>query len=133
MPHISKRRLKEEDEKVLKDRLMNVLQIIGKQRSSKYSFIELFSDTEMIMFAKRLSVIYLLSKETSILDICSILQVSSSTVIRIGKVFDRGGYKNLQKIFIRSEPSFIDMLEIILKAGMPPKYGKDRWKFLDQF
>lgn len=131
MPHVSSKRLKEEDEKILKDRLMNVIQIIGKSKNSKYSLRELFSDTEMIMLAKRLSIIYLLYKEESILEICRILNVSSSTVIRIGKVFDRGGYKNLEKIIKKSEPEFLDIIENILQGGMPAKFGKDRYKFLN--
>lgn len=130
MPHLSRKRLKEDDEKVVKEKLIKVLQFIGKNKYSKYSLHELLSDTEILMLAKRLGIIYLLYKGESMLDICETLNVSSSTVSRIGKIFDRGGYRNLQKIFNQTNSDFLDTLEIILRGGLPNKFGKGRWSFL---
>ncbi len=127
MTHISAKRLKEEEEKLLKSRLVDVFRIIGKDREVSYSVREILTDTEMIMLAKRLGIIYLVSKEMSTLDICETLKVSSSTVIRIEKRYDRGGYQHLRKVFKKLEPSLIDIIEIILGAGLPPIAGKGRW------
>ena len=77
-------------------------------------------------------IIYLISKETPTLKTCEILQVSSSTVIRMEKKFDRGEYENLQKVFKKLEPSLVEILETILGAGLPPIAGRSRWKFLDE-
>ncbi|TSC77615.1 MAG: hypothetical protein G01um101424_238 [Parcubacteria group bacterium Gr01-1014_24] len=133
MPHISSKELKEKDERILKARLVDMLRVIGKNRKASHSLRELLSDTEMIMLSKRLGIIYLISKEKPTLDICEMLQVSSSTVIRMEKKFDRGGYINLERVLKKLEPSIIDMLETILGAGLPPIAGRGRWKFLDDF
>jgi len=133
MPHVSKKILNTKQERIIKARLVDMLRAVGKDHRSGYSLRELLTYTEMIMLAKRLGIIYLVSKETPTLDICKILQVSSSTVIRIEKRFDRGGYQNLCKVFKKLEPSIVDVLETILGAGLPSKYGKGRWKFLNDY
>ena len=133
MPHISSKPLKEEDEKILKSRLIKIFQIIGKDKSSGYAIQEFLSPTEMIMLSKRLGIIYLIHEEKPTLDICEMLQVSSSTVLRIEKIFDRGGYKHLCKVMDKLEPSLLEIIETILGAGMPPIAGKGRWKFLDNY
>jgi len=119
MPHISKHRISEVAEKALKRRFVEIIRAIGRDRRSKYAIRELFTDTECLMLGKRLAIIYMLSKENSILDICETLNVSSSTVIRIGRVYDRCGYENLEKIFHKLEPSLLEVLEIIMSAGVP--------------
>ncbi len=130
MAHISSKRIKEEDEKLLKSKLVDLFRAIGKDKGTSYSLKEFLTDTEMIMLAKRLGIIFLINKEIPTLDICKILKVSSSTVIRIEKRFDRGGYGHLCKVFRKVEPSVIDMIETILGAGLPPIAGRGRWKFL---
>lgn len=85
------------------------------------------------MLAKRLGIIYLIHKDKSILDICETLNVSSSTVIRMWKIYDRGGYRNIEKIFHKLEPSLLDIIEMLLSAemiGMPPIVGKGRLKHI---
>lgn len=133
MPHISSRRLKEEEEQVLKSRLVDVFRIIGKDRKVSYSIKEFLTDTEMIMLAKRLGIIYLVDRGMSTLEICETLKMSSSTVIRVEKRMDRGGYQNLRKALKKLEPSCVDIIETILGAGMPPIVGRGRWKFLDNY
>ena len=133
MPHISSKRLKDAEEKILKSRLMEILQIIGRNRRAKYALYDLLSDTEMIMLAKRLSIIYLINKEISTLDISEALNVSSSTVQKMEKKFDRGGYENLRRILPKLELSLVGAIEVILRAGMPPIAGKGRWDFLDEY
>jgi len=132
MAHISAKRLKEEEEKILKSRLVDVFRVIGRDSGVSYSIKEFLTDTEMIMLAKRLGIIYLVSKGMPTLDICATLKVSSSTVIRIEKRYDRGGYQHLRKTFKKLELSIVDIIEIILGAGLPPIAGKGRWKFLNK-
>ncbi len=133
MAHVSKKRLSEKMERVLRDKLVEMLRIIGKDRKVNHAFKELLTYTESTMLAKRLSIIYLIYKDKSILDICETLNVSSSTVIRMWKLYDRGGYKSIQKVFRKLEPSLLDMIEMILSAeiiGMPPIVGKGRLKHI---
>src|SRR3989344_4325162 len=107
MPHVSKKILNTKQERIIKARLVDMLRAVGKDHRSGYSLRELLTYTEMIMLAKRLGIIYLVSKETPTLDIC--------------------------KVFKKLEPSIVDVLETILGAGLPSKYGKGRWKFLNDY
>ena len=130
MAHISKKKLSENTEKVLRNKLVDMLRIIGKDRKLNYALKELLTYTESTMLAKRLSIIYLIHKDKSILDICETLNVSSSTVIRMEKIYDRGGYNIIQQVFQKLEPSLLDIIEILLSAGMPPIVGKGRLKHI---
>ena len=59
--------------------------------------------------------------------------MSTSTVLRIQKIYDRGGYQNLRKAFRKLEPTLLEAIEMLLSAGMPPIVGKGRWKgFFDE-
>lgn len=131
MPHISKKQLSEKTERALKNKLVDMLRIIGKDRKVTYSLNELLTFTEGVMLAKRLGMIYLVHKGNSTLDICDTLNVSPSTVARIEKIQDRGGYQNIEKVFHKLEPSLIEVIEILL-SSVPSKVGKDRWNFLNK-
>ena len=129
MAHISKKKLSEQTERALKNKLVDMIRIIGKDRSVSHSLNELLTFTEGVMLAKRLGIIYLIHKEYSILDICETLNVSTSTVLRMQKIADRGGYKSLEKVFRRLEPTLLDVIQILL-ASVPSKVGKGRWKHM---
>lgn len=121
MPHVSAKRLKEEEERILRSKLVEVFKVIGKDKSVSYSLGELLTHTEMIMLAKRLGMIYLVYKEVPTLDIADALKVSTSTVQRIEKRFDRGGYHNLRRAFGKLENSLENMLKLMSKG----KYFED--------
>lgn len=130
MPHISSKQLNESVEKEIKNKLFIAIRKIGKDSRATHALSELLTHTEVIMLSKRLSIIYLLLKDKSINNISRELNVSTSTIMKITKKLDKNGYQNLQKIFRKMEPSVTDIVEIILKAGLPPR-GKGRWSFLD--
>lgn len=130
MTHVSKKKISERIERALRDKLVEMLRIIGKDRKVSYALKELLTYTESTMLAKRLGIIYLIHKDKSILDICETLNVSSSTVIRMWKIYDRGGYQNIRQVFQKLEPSLLDMIETLLSAGMPPIVGKGRLKHI---
>src|SRR3989344_7216753 len=130
MAHVSKKKISEITERALRDRLIDILRIIGKDRKVSYALKELLTYTESTMLAKRIGIIYLIHKDKSILDICETLNVSSSTVIRMWKIYDGGGYQNIQQVFQKLEPSLLEVIEILLGAGMPPIVGKGRLKHI---
>ena len=130
MAHVSSRKLSESQELALRDKLVEALRIIGGDRKVSHALKEFLTYTESTMLAKRLGIIYLIDKNKSILDICETLNVSSSTVLRMWKIYDRGGYKSLQQVFRKLEPSLLDVIEILLSAGMPPIVGKGRLKHI---
>ncbi|MFZ2764041.1 MAG: helix-turn-helix domain-containing protein [Minisyncoccia bacterium] len=127
MAHVSKKKLSENVEKALRTKLVEALRVIGKDKKVSYALKELLTYTESTMLAKRLAIVYLIHKDKSILDICETLNVSSSTVIRMWDKYDRGGYKSIEQVFHKLEPSILDMIEMFLSI-MPPIVGKGRLK-----
>jgi len=121
MPHVSAKRLKEEEETALRSSLVEIFKIIGRDRSVSNSLGELLTHTEMIMLAKRLSIIYLVSQGVPTLDIADILKTSTSTIQIVEKKFDRGGYQNLRRVFGKLESS----LKKILKRVSEGEYFND--------
>jgi Trp repressor protein. len=119
MPHISKNKLSEAKERTLRERFIVTIGQIGRDKRTKHALRELFTYTESTMLAKRLGIIYMLSKDESTLDICEALNVSSSTVMRIGKIYDRGGYKTLENVLHRLDPSIRDIIETLMRDGIP--------------
>ena len=129
MAHVSKKKLSEKTERVVKNKLVDILRIIGKDRNVSFSLNELLTFTEGVMLAKRLGIIYLIHKEKPVIEISESLNVSTSTVLRLHKIYDRGGYKNLEKVFHKLEPSLLDLIEMLLTA-LPSKvdyYKRRDW------
>ncbi len=133
MPQISKKALDRKTFNQVYDRFLRT--VLDLERGTKgRSFLgELFTPTERVMLAKRLSILFLLSDGTSIYKIQHILNVSPSTVARMAKSMDRGGYAGVAKI-IRSKKCqdlFWKEMEEALRFGMP-SMGKDRWKWFNE-
>ncbi len=132
MPHISSKKLK----KKYLQKLYNEFNL-ALEKSAKKSWVKIFlndflTHTEKIMLAKRFAVIYLLSKDIPASYIAEALCMSPATIFRMLLKYDIGKYSSLLKA-IRNENKDIWMiLEKILKAGLPPRAGRGRWKFLYQ-
>mgnify|MGYP002138120642 CR=1 FL=1 len=87
--------------------------------------LELFTKTEKIMFAKRIALIYLLSKKTPYEKIEELLHLSPVTISKFALGIEMGKFD--QTITITNQKGkFVDILEKILKAGLPDR-GRGRW------
>jgi uncharacterized protein YerC len=136
MPHVSKRRL---GKKIFKEIYESFFKALSKTKTNYAAEIfggNFFTETERIMFAKRLSIIVLLHKGYPFYEIVDLLKVSSSTVFRFEKNLSIGKYKSLLKILDvknkkKSSGSEIDW-EKILRLGMP-EMGKGRWKGVNEY
>lgn len=129
MPHISSKKLKKEHLQKLYNEFS-----IALEKSAKKSWIKLFlrdflSKTEKIMLAKRFAVIYLLSKELPHSYIYQSLSMSPATIARMSLKYEIGKYSALLKT-IENNKDLWNILERILRAGLPPIAGRGRWKFL---
>lgn len=88
---------------------------------------ELFTKTEKVMFAKRIALIYLLSKNVPYEKIEDLLHLSPVTISKFSLGLEIGRYKQTIRVVTR-KGKFADILEKILEAGLPPIVGKGRWK-----
>lgn len=79
MPQISRNKLKPKIKKNITDQLVITIADLDR-KSARVFFDHFFSDTEKVMFAKRLSIIYLLREGLSPYRVSQLLKVSHATV-----------------------------------------------------
>lgn len=130
MPHISSKKLKKEHLQKLYDELG-----IALEKSAQKSWVKLFLNyfltrTEKVMLAKRFAVIFLLSQNIPSSYISESLLMSPATIARMSVKYDIGKYSSLLKAIHNENKNLWEILEKILRAGLPPRAGRGRWKFL---
>ncbi|MEK7088557.1 MAG: Trp family transcriptional regulator [Patescibacteria group bacterium] len=131
MPHISSKKLKKETLNRLYSEFGKALEKSAQKSGTKFFIGDLLTKTEKIMLAKRFAIIYLLSQDVPISYIVESLGVSYPTLSRMSLKYDIGKYSSLLKTLGEKDKTNIwDMLEKILRAGLPPRAGRGRWKFL---
>ena len=84
MPHISKKKLNQHVVRNLERYISSIIRDTGTQTRTRI-FDELLTQTEKIMIAKRIGVLFLLKKGLSPFTISKTLGVSSSTVNRFAQ------------------------------------------------
>ncbi len=128
MVQISRRKLSDE----LLEKLFALLfEVVGK-KGNKDEFDKIIRDVlspvERIMIAKRIAVIYLLSKDISYTAICQVLKVSPATVAKFHFQMERSdGVVSALKKILRNEKMARVLEEIFLELSGPGTYGTD-WK-----
>ena len=129
MPHISKQKLKRETLRQLDKKLVSTFESAYKSRVFTKVFRELFTRTEKIMFAKRLTIVFLLSKEIPQHRIVDILKVSPSTVAKMSLKLENGKFETIIKT-TKKKNELVNFIEFLLTAGgtMSPIAGRGRWK-----
>ena len=129
MPHVSKKKLKKETLKQLDKKLVSTFESAYEGRAFAKVFRELFTQTEKIMFAKRLAIVFLLSKEIPQHRIVDILKVSPSTVAKMSLKLENGKFETIIKT-TKKKNELVNFIEFLLTAGgtMSPIAGRSRWK-----
>src|SRR6186997_315053 len=126
MPHISSKKL---DEKLLENLFGKLIIVFEQAQSKKYLkevLRELFTETEKVMFAKRIAIVLMLTSSTPQHKIVDILGVSPTTVAKMSLEIEIGKYKTILKISKEERVGLEKIVWAILTAGgiMPPKAGK---------
>ena len=130
MPHISSKNLARENLNKLYREFANALQKSEKKSQMAFFLKDFLTHTEKIMLAKRFAVIYLLSQDVPNSYISESLHMSPTTIARMSLKYDIGKYSFLLKTVKSEEKDIWSILEKILRAGLPPRVGRGRWKFL---
>lgn len=92
---------------------------------------ELLSPAEQIMLIKRVAIIMMLKDNVSTFEIARTLKVSATTVGAHRKQLAAGKYDTvIETIFGRSfnQQKFWQVVDTILRAGLPPMAGAGRWQ-----
>jgi Trp operon repressor len=132
MPHISPKELQKDHLKSLYSNFVKILDRASKDSKSHIFLNEFLTRTEKIMLAKRLAVIYMLSKGIPEVKIANSLRMSPATISRFSSRIDIGKYEHTLKIFTQDKV-FLNILEKLLRAGLPPITGRGRWKYVYKF
>ena len=129
MPHISSKKL---DSNISNKLFNDLMGILGKAHDRKFLplvFNELFTETEKIMFAKRIAIILMLVSKTPQHKLVDILKVSPTTVAKTSLGIEIGKYKTILKVSRKEKIDLEKIVWSILTAGgiMPPKVGRKYW------
>ncbi len=85
------------------------------------------------MLAKRIGVIVLLHRNVPANQIAKHLNMSSQTLFRMQRAYEKGTYVSITKYFDmnkREWTRFLKVLEFVLFDIFPPRVGLGRYKFL---
>lgn len=130
MPHLSAKKLKKDLRQKLYQEFNEALEKSVRKSSSKFFLQGFLTKTEKIMLSKRFAVICMLDKEVPVSYISESLMMSPATVRRMSLRHETGQYEMLLKTVRRQNKEIWNILEKILRAGLPPIAGRGRWKFL---
>ncbi len=130
MPHVSKEQLAE---KVFLHIYNQFTDSVSSRSRKKQNILgDLLTKTEKVMLAKRLAIIFMLTEGASLYHIQHVLNVSSSTAARFNRNIENGAYVHIQgRLHTKQKKKdFWDILEVVVRAGMPPM-GRGRWQWLN--
>lgn len=137
MPRVSKRPVKHNILEKISEQLISYIASIKTRRKSELFLTELCTEEERLVLAKRLAIVVMLEHNYSYVTIQKTLSVSPATIARIAEEKDRGRFRYIEKQCgtryrpKSGEEDFWDMLEEMLRMGMPPM-GKGRWRYLNE-
>ena len=127
MPHLSKEKI---DDTAYKQLFVELQKVVAQATQKNVQFVlsGLLTPTEQVMLTKRLAAAMLYKKGCSQYEVWQLLKISPSTASRLQRSYKMGDYDQLLKV-VHSHASvnLLDMLEVVLSAGLPPR-GKGRWK-----
>lgn len=135
MTNVSKNKLDDTTQQKLFTQF-SALFVQSDQKHISKLFQALFTDSEKIMFMKRLAVILMVAEGHSTYAVAGALHVSDRTARNIKVKLHAGVYDDLIKVTNHKSfdnKKFWDSVEVLLRLGMPSYSGKDRWKTLDKY
>ena len=129
MPHISSKKLDISLREKLFGKILEIFEQARDKKSLSLVMNELFTETEKVMFAKRLAIVLMLASSTPQHRIVEILKVSPTTVAKTSLGIEIGKYKAILKISKNEKTDIEKIVWSILTVGgvMPPKIGRKYW------
>lgn len=130
MTNVSKKKLKPEVRKKLYRQFATLFSNVSEDKMG-ILFTELFTESEQVMFIKRVGIVLMLAEDLSIYRIAKTLEVSEATVMVTKDRFQAGEYDHIVGVTKRKtfdSEKFWSVMGTILSAGLPPIVGPGRWK-----
>ena len=127
MPHVSSRKLDKTLSKKLWHQLQKTFEDAGSKQATSHLISELLTQTERVMFAKRLAIMFLLDRGVPQHIIVKELSVSNSTVTRFSLKLEEGKFDRVLKI--ADKENILVALEKFLMSALPPRVGRGIWTY----
>ncbi|MAJ97266.1 hypothetical protein CL644_00185 [bacterium] len=129
MAFVSKKVFSTETQKRIRQQF---IELFARQRTRKAIATvldQLLTDTERMMVAKRIVLILMLHNNSSYYEIYEALGISTDTSARWHTLLKAGELEAITKSLKqkKSREHLLDTVEIILRSGMPPIAGRDRY------
>jgi Trp operon repressor len=103
---------------------------MSSERKMGNLFLELFTESEQIMFIKRVGIVLMLCEGYSNYMVAKTLKVSPATVRSIQEKFFNGEYDQLVEMTKKSNfdtKKFWKVMEVVLRGGLPSRSDRKRW------
>ena len=115
----------------MNDQLISCIISLNSTSKGKHFLREFLTESEQVMLAKRLMIIFMLSEGISQYRIKQVLKVSPATVFKLADNLDGNAYRSIIEIIQRKQNRtlLIKKLEVIMRLGLP-SMGKERWDWL---
>jgi len=130
MTNVSKRLMKKEVFIRINNQFREIVSNLKSSAGTQEFMSDFLTRSEELMLSKRLSIIFMLNEDIPFGVVTKTLKVSPTTVTKIGRILDRGGYQGVLKEIRKKKNRefFWAELEVLFRMGMPPIVGKGRWK-----
>ena len=133
MPHVSNKKLKDDDQEALYKEFIQSLERCFDRRKSLVVLSRFLTHTEKEMFAKRFAVIAMLSRSIAPAIISQTLKMSPTTIETMNARYQAGKYDWVVKTALKKNTIWElldDLTENLNTAGgfLPPKIGRGRYK-----
>ena len=134
MVRISKQKVNKKVLNQINNRLVDVVSKLENNSSTQKFLDDLLTESEKIVLAKRLAVIFMLQENISWYKISVLLKVSPTTVRKIAIDIDLEKYENVLKIVRqrKNRMTFWVGMDLVLKMGIPSIVGAGQWNILDE-
>lgn len=132
MTNVSKRSLDGNTDEKIARQFADFLGFLSAEQAQDF-FRSFFTESEQIMFVKRLAVIMMLEKNAPLRHIAKLIDVSPSTVGRIKKDREAGKYTEFTKLFSNESRKgrFWKAIQILIEEGAF-RYTGPSWGWLDR-
>ena len=130
MPHISNKKLDDKYFNKLYLQLVKLLDTTGTARKSDILLGEFLTETEKIMFAKRLAIVCLIIEGVSKPYISDILLISPSTVDRISLKYEIGAYPYMSQVIKKNSKTIWETVESLIHDSVSRQVGKRRLSWM---
>ena len=133
MPHVSSKKLNDKIWAEVYRQFMVALAHTEPRAKRRKKLHAILTPTERIMLAKRVALIPLISQGSSWYAIKRKLNISPSTITRIAKVIDRGGYQDLLVMYKKQTKNRSwKIIETLLFGIFPQRDGESRRRWVQK-